>query len=76
MFIRDFTFTATTASFTVTDGERVAHVVIEKNTGKVVSAEAVGASDVSSCFSFADEAAAWLSARTRPKRLGRSATAA
>ncbi len=62
--------------FIVTDGPRQALVLLEKRSGRVARAEAVGGADTASCFSFADEAAAWLESNCRPKRLGRQATAA
>lgn len=60
----------------VRDGAREALVVVDKRTATKLSAEAVGASDVAGDASFADDAAAWLCARLRPKRLGHSVVAA
>jgi hypothetical protein len=59
----------------VRDGERLAHVVMEKRSNRVIEAEAVGSPDAAGDHSFAEEASAWLAARVRPKYL-RTASAA
>ena len=60
----------------VRNGERVALVTMEKRTNRVLSTEAVGASDARADASFAEEAGAWLSGRVRPKYLRVAASAA
>lgn len=62
--------------FLVVDGTRAASIIVEKATNALVTAEAVGSPDTAGDLSFAHEASAWLCARIRPKRLGRTATAA
>jgi hypothetical protein len=69
MHIVHFTDHPQHLEFIVEDGARQAMVLLEKKSGKVVRAEAVGGACANDCFSFADEAGAWLSRYARPKRL-------
>ena len=75
MHIVHFTDHPQHLEFIVEDGPRQALVLLEKKTGKVVRAEAVGGACATDCFSFADEAGAWLSRHARPKRLADSRAA-
>lgn len=60
----------------VRDGARQALVVMEKRSNRVLQCEAVGSADRAGDHSFAEEASAWLTARVRPKYLGRASAAA
>ncbi len=61
--------------FVVSDGPKQALVLLEKRSGRVARAEAVGGADVATCDSFAGEVAAWLNTYAKPKYLTRSAAA-
>lgn len=76
MHIESFTNHPQHLEFIVSDGPKQALMLLEKRSGQVSRAEAVGGSDVASCESFANEVAAWLNAHAKPKYLARSATAA
>jgi hypothetical protein len=60
----------------VRDGERLAHVVMEKRSNRVIEAEAVGCPDAAGDHSFAEEASVWIAERVRPKYLRPVSTAA
>lgn len=53
---------ATHHAFVVSDGVRLAMVLVERETGRV-QAEAVGGATDGECRAFAEEAKSWLSER-------------
>lgn len=56
--------------------ERLALVVMEKRTNRILNSEAVGSVDAGGDHSFAEEAGSWLASRVRPKYIRAAASAA